>query len=84
MKRWVGFHLQEVIFSVYVVEPGRSSEALIAALAAAARRGVQLRLRTDGFALELAERLAVAKASVSLSQFAGPGLQRLELLHASL
>ncbi|CAJ1379239.1 unnamed protein product [Effrenium voratum] len=37
----------EVIFSVYVVEPGRSSEALIAALAAAARRGVQLRLRTD-------------------------------------
>lgn len=37
----------EVLFSVYVVEPGQSSEALVSALAAAARRGVRLRLRTD-------------------------------------
>ena len=42
--------LQEVLFSVYVVEPGQSSEALISGLAAAARRGVRLRLRTDPWA----------------------------------
>ena len=41
------FSVQEVLFSVYVVEPGQSSEALVSALAAAARRGVRLRLRTD-------------------------------------
>jgi len=37
----------EVLFSVYVVEPGESSEALIDALGQAARRGIRLRLRTD-------------------------------------
>lgn len=41
------FSVQEVLLSVYVVEPGQSSEALVSALAAAARRGVRLRLRTD-------------------------------------
>ena len=30
-----------------MVEPGKSSEAVIEALASAARRGVKLRLRTD-------------------------------------
>ncbi|CAK0841158.1 unnamed protein product [Prorocentrum cordatum] len=36
-----------VLFSVFVFEPGDTSEKLIAELAAAARRGVRITLRTD-------------------------------------
>lgn len=37
----------ELVFSVYVCEPGKSSEAVLAELEAAAQRGATVRLRTD-------------------------------------
>src|SRR5690606_38229166 len=40
---------QEVLLELYLVEDGRCSEVLVEALAAAARRGVEVRCLFDGF-----------------------------------
>ncbi|WP_027897712.1 phospholipase D-like domain-containing protein [Zestomonas thermotolerans] len=60
---------QEVLLELYLVEDGRCSEVLVEALAAAARRGVEVRCLFDGFgSLRFGSRLrqCLSEAGVAL------------------